>query len=170
MLRLFVPFVFILAGLGAGVGGGLMLRPDPETALQTSAHCEPTKNPDPDRMVPGQKDVDTDNPKDREYVKLNNQFVVPVVSGDLVEALVVMSLSVEIAQGKREYLYAHEPRLRDALLQAMFDHANMGGFDGAFTDANTLDVLRVSLTETARGVIGPDVSRVLIVDLARQDV
>ncbi|MCZ7674944.1 MAG: flagellar basal body-associated FliL family protein [Roseovarius sp.] len=105
-----------------------------------------------------------------DYVKLNNQFVVPVVAGKQVNSLVVMSLSIEIGEGKRDIVYAREPKLRDALLQVLFDHANMGGFAGTFTDGNTLDVLRAALTETARGILGDAVRNVLIVDIARQDM
>ena len=81
-----------------------------------------------------------------------------------------MSLSIEVTLGQRETVYAREPKLRDALLQVMFDHANMGGFAGNFTDGNTLDVLRAALTDSARGILGNSVAGILIVDIARQDV
>lgn len=105
-----------------------------------------------------------------EFVKLNNQFVVPVVSDSMVSSLVVMSLSIEVETGLRETVFQREPKLRDALLQVMFDHANIGGFDGAFTEAGNLDVLRVGLTDMARQVLPKGVFGVLIVDLARQDL
>jgi len=106
---------------------------------------------------------------EHEYVKLNNQFVVPVVARDMVTALVVMSLSVEIEPGRAENVYRHEPKLRDSFLQVLFDHANMGGFKGEFTNANNMDVLRAALTDVARATLGNLVKGVLITDIARQD-
>mgnify|MGYP000498233799 CR=1 FL=1 len=53
--------------------------------------------------------------------------------------------------------------------QVLFDHANIGGFKGAFTDANTMAILRRALLETARKTLGNDVSDVLITEIARQD-
>ena len=113
---------------------------------------------------------ETDDAGDKEYVKLNNQFVVPIVSDERVDALVVMSLSVEVNQGQKETIYAREPKLRDEFLQVLFDHANMGGFRGAFTNSNNLDVLRRSLFEAAEKAAGGVVTDVLIVEIARQDV
>ena len=100
---------------------------------------------------------------------MNNQFVVPVVSGDRVQALVVLSLSLEVPAGQKDAIYAREPKLRDSFLQVMFDHANVGGFDGAFTNANNLDVLRSALREVAQKDMGDQISDVLIIEIARQD-
>ena len=66
-------------------------------------------------------------------------------------------------------VYEREPKLRDAFLRVMFDHANAGGFDGAFTNSNQMDVLRRALREVAQKTIGPTASDVLILDIVRQD-
>lgn len=107
---------------------------------------------------------------DVEFIKLNNQFVIPIVVGDQVETLVIMSLSIELETGNSELVYRREPKLRDAFLQVLFDHANMGGFRGEFTNTANLDVLRSGLLEVAQGVVGKTVSGVLITDIARQDL
>lgn len=101
---------------------------------------------------------------------MNNQFVVPVVKGEDIAALVVMSISLEVPTGGSEQVYQREPKLRDALLQVMFDHANSGGFDGAFTSGSKMQVLRTALIEAARAELGQYVIDILITDLARQDV
>ena len=80
------------------------------------------------------------------------------------------SSSTAGATGQRETVYAREPKLRDAFLQVLFDHANMGGFRGTFTDSNNMDVLRNALNETARKSMGDLILDVLIMDIARQDV
>ncbi|MEQ8897796.1 MAG: flagellar basal body-associated FliL family protein [Roseovarius sp.] len=169
MKKLLLPLILGLVGVAGGVGAGIALRPTGQPEGLTNPcgeadHAEKAhtdENASEEGHVPG---------AEQDYVKLNNQFVVPVVSDDAVQSLVVLSLSIEIDQGQRELVYAREPKLRDAFLQVLFDHANMGGFEGTFTDGNTLDILRAALTETARNVLGTNVTGVLIVDIARQDI
>ena len=81
-----------------------------------------------------------------------------------------MALSVEAPEGAEEAIYQHEPKLRDSFLQVLFDHANTGGFDGAFTDPGMLRQLRDGLREIAQRDLDPEMVRdVLITELARQD-
>jgi hypothetical protein len=54
-------------------------------------------------------------------------------------------------------------------LQVLFDHANSGGFDGAYTDAANLITLRTALLEAAKSVLNDTVSDVLITDILRRD-
>jgi len=164
MMRKLIPIILLCLGVAGGIGAGLALRPTPGPIEpeQTSEQSEPSE-----------ANAARDDPKKnetKEYVKLNNQFIVPIVHKPLVASLVVLSLSIEIEAGQADIVYSHEPKLRDVLLQVLFDHANIGGFGGAFTNANTMDILRISLTEAAQAVLGPSVSGVLITDIARQDV
>lgn len=155
MLSKLLPLVFLTIGAGAGIGAGLMLGQAPDGGHGESAG---TSAPPEDHT-----------PENTEYIKLNNQFVVPVVLADRIDSLVVMSLSIEIGSGMRETVYAREPKLRDGFLRVLFDHANMGGFHGAFTQPERLDPLRTALLEVARLELGETVRAVLIVDIARQD-
>ncbi len=60
--------------------------------------------------------------------------------------------------------------MRDSFLQVLFDHANAGGFDGAFTEAGAMDQLRGALREVAQRDLGEElVKDVLILEIARQD-
>ena len=81
---------------------------------------------------------------------------------EVLVSMVVLSLSLEVATGKSEDIYSREPKLRDAFLQVLFDHANTGGFSGSFTDGSNLIVLRTSLKEAAALVLGSSVNDVLI--------
>lgn len=168
MKKLLLPLFLGLIGVAGGVGAGIALRPpEPPAALANPCGDIDTANGDhAGESTPDGHETEAE----QEYVKLNNQFIVPVVSDDSVASLVVMSLSVEIGPSQRDQVYAKEPKLRDAFLQTLFDHANMGGFEGTFTDGNTLDILRAALTETARNILGRSVTSVLIVDIARQDI
>lgn len=170
MLKLLLPFLLLSVGVGAGVGTALFLKPEPgEMHAVPENPCGDQSTHDAGGDDQSAQDED-ETPTNSEYVKLNNQFVVPVVGENKVEALVVISLSVEVESGRREDVYAREPKLRDAFLQVLFDHANMGGFRGAFTNSNNMDILRQALQETARKVAKDLVQGVLIVDINRQDV
>tara|TARA_R100000322_G_scaffold4921_3_gene3747 strand:- start:6551 stop:7051 length:501 start_codon:yes stop_codon:yes gene_type:complete len=161
-----LPLLLALIGLGGGVGAGLMLRPEPEPVVSIDPCGD--GSPAPVRSAVAEPEED-DEPSTTEFVKINNQFVIPVMKGGSVAALVVMAISVEVEQGSREGVYQREPKLRDAFLQVLFDHANAGGFDGAFTAGPNMQTLRTALTEVARGLLGPMVVDVLITDIARQD-
>ncbi len=150
MMGKLIPLLLALIGLGAGIGGGMVLRPAPEPVAEV---VEVEIDPE---MLP-------------EYVKMNNQFVVPVLEGGLVSAMVILSLSLEVKKGATEEVYSREPKLRDAFLQVMFDHANAGGFSGSFTDGSNLILLRTALLEMARKTLGDVINDVLISDIVRQD-
>lgn len=150
-MRKLLPILMALVGLAAGAGAGVMLRPPPPDApdAEQKAPVAPATLP--------------------EYVRLSNQFVVPVVEGGRVSAMVILSLSLEVRPGSTEGVFAREPKLRDAILQVLFDHANAGGFRGAFTDGSNLVILRQALREAATRVLGDNVTDVLIADIVRQD-
>lgn len=171
MMAKLVPIVLALIGLGVGLGVGVLLRPDPEPpAAALSDPCGEVAAPAAAAAAGGGGHGDGENASGTEFVKINNQFVIPVVHDEVIAALVVMSLSLEVTSGQTEAIYQREPKLRDVFLQVLFDHANAGGFDGAFTQGGRMGALRNALTETARAAIGPQVLDVLITDLARQDL
>jgi flagellar protein FliL len=172
MLGKLLPILLALVGLGGGVGAGLFLRPPAEAADHaTGTEAGEAKG---DQTSDGHAEEGSDEEAEPEegapeYVKMNNQFVVPVVEDGRVASMVVLSLSLEVAAGNTETVYQREPKLRDVFLQVLFDHANIGGFSGSFTDGSNLVVLRTSLKEAAALILGPMVSDVLITDIARQD-
>jgi flagellar protein FliL len=125
--------------------------------------------PDDHADAPSDHDDGDHDDAGPDYVKLNNQFIVPVVKEGRVAAMVILSLSLEAKSGATETVFAHEPKLRDVFLQVLFDHANAGGFDGTFTDGTNLVFLRKALLEVAQRTMGDTISDVLIVDIARQD-
>ncbi|CAD0186567.1 hypothetical protein RUESEDTHA_03476 [Ruegeria sp. THAF57] len=174
MLNKLIPVVFLLAGLGAGVGAAIALAPkadpeemapdDKEPASEAKSTLAKSKDAKPQKKT-GKKD----QPGDLEYLKLSKQFVIPVVDADRIAAMVTMSLSLEATSGQSDGFYAIEPKLRDRFLQVLFDHANTGGFDGNFTRSDNLSVLREALLDAARREMGPDVSDILITSVNRQD-
>ncbi|MBP1805073.1 flagellar basal body-associated FliL family protein [Rubellimicrobium aerolatum] len=189
MKRLLIPLVLLLLGLGGGVGAGLMLAPAPveEPTAELANPCGVP--PGGEAVVPGEEEhaiaegehaegepaedgeaaTGEDGLPTHDYVKLNNQFVVPLLNEGRVEALVLMSLSLEVPPGKQETTLALEPKLRDAFLQVLFDHANTGGFDGLYTASSAMRGLRSALVRGAQDAVGELVTDVLILDLVRQD-
>ena len=103
-----------------------------------------------------------------EYVALQRQMIVPIVSNDQVISLVVMSLSIEVEAGFSNDVYDREPKLRDAFLQVLFRHANTGGFSGDFTSGEKMADLRRALNSAAAQVLGPVAIQVLVTDILRQ--
>lgn len=165
MKRLLVPLLLALVGIGGGAAAGFFLRPPPAE----EAHAEDGTCPPPTEEVAAET-PESDEATGSEYVKLNNQFVVPVIKDGTVQALVILSLSVEVTAGQKPVVYEHEPKLRDGFNDVMFVHANAGGFDGTFTDAPQISRLRLSLTEIAQGLLGSSVKGVLIDSIMRQDM
>lgn len=185
-MRKLLPIIMGLLGLIAGGGAGYALRPhqvDPATegvaVLPEPEGSEGVSGPqDPaDETGHAMNDeghdaghaASPDHAGATEYVKLNNQFVVPVISDDDVTALVILSLTLAVKAGAGEHVFAAEPKLRDSFLQVLFDYANADGFSGAFTQSGRMDHLRKALLEPARSILGDTVDDVLIVDIVRQD-
>lgn len=167
MKKLLLPIILLLLGVGGGVGAGLFLAPPPEdlTDLATNPCGDAGEH-----TVAEVKDQTAEEESTNEYAKLSNQFVVPIVIEGEVSSLVVVSLSVEVSAGNKEPIFLAEPKLRDAFLQAMFDHANIGGFSGNFTSAQNLRPLREDLSRLARSIVPGVAKDVLITDILRQDV
>jgi flagellar protein FliL len=195
MIRKILPILLALIGLGGGVGAGLALKPAadhaaegetpveaaPAEAGHEAASAEPGHEAAPPEgehaaepaPAPGTQAV-PETPEGEtplhDYVKLNNQFVVPVVMDGQVASMVILALSLEVTVGGTEQVYALEPKLRDVFLQVLFDHANSGGFSGEFTESKNMVVLRDALREAAIKVLGASLTDVLIIDIARQDL
>jgi len=177
-MKKLLPVILAILGLTLGTGAGIVLKPKPEGSSLTAVAKTSTET----EVAIAETVKGTETPMRRsekenkgpevgfEYVKLNNQFIVPVVRGSKVTALVVMSLSVEVPIGQKETVYMREPKLRDTFLQVLFNHANSGGFDGTFTSGEKMDDLRGSLFEAATAVLGEAASDVLILDIVRQDI
>lgn len=152
MARKLLPLVLGLLGLCLGAGAGYFLRalPDAENPTPVAAPASA-----PETL--------------KDYAKLANPFVIPVLVKGHVSSIMVLQLSLEVTAGATADVDAAEPKLRDVFLQVLFDHANSGGFDGAYTDAANLITLRTALLEAAKSVLNDTVSDVLITDILRRD-
>ena len=165
-----LPILMLILGIGGGIGAGIMLAPAPEMTEVAAKGDEHDMATDEAVADHSEAEEEEDPTQQNEFIKIKNQFVIPVVERDQMTAMVVLSLSLETKPGMSGKVHTYEPKLRDVFLRVLFDHANMGGFRGAFTRSEILDPLRTSLREEARRFLGKDVVDVLILDITRQDV
>lgn len=179
-MKKLLPILLLLMGGGGGVAAGYFLRPpppEPEMMAETScaegeADCEPQANEGAAPEVASEGGGEEAGPAESgggpEYVALQRQMIVPIVSDDRVISLVVLSLSIEVEAGFTNDVYDREPKLRDAFLQVLFRHANTGGFNGDFTSGEKMADLRRALNSAAAQVLGPVAIQVLVTDILRQ--
>ncbi len=180
--------ILLLIGAGGGIGAGLFLRPAPATpeaetacakgeegcamdaaggeAMVEAGHGEAPPEPPAEEADPQLEDLTAAGGP--EYVALERQMIVPIVSADQVISLVVLSLSIEVQSGFSDQARVREPKLRDAFLQVLFRHANTGGFSGDFTSGEKMADLRRALNRAAGQVLGPAAIQVLVTDILRQ--
>ena len=164
MKKIILPVLLATMGTAAGSAAGYFLRP-----AETVAMPDETPEAEPTYTEVTSAPLEEEN-KDVEYAKLSNQFVVPVVEDGRMKSLVIMTLSVEVPTGEKAAVFEVEPRLRDAFFSALIEHANIGGFDGNFTSSANMRSLREALFDASQTAVGPMISDVLILDIARQDV
>lgn len=171
-MKKLLPIILGVVGLSVGVGAGAFLQPKPDEDLTMheceigDEACEAEKNTPAKKTKVAAPDPDVE----WEYVKLPKQFVIPIIRKDRVRALVVIALSLEVTPGVSDAVLAKKPKLRDAFLQVMFDHANSGGFDGAFTTGESMKDLRGALKEAAEGLLGDILESVLIEEIVKQNM
>jgi hypothetical protein len=178
MKKLLLPLVLAILGVVGGAGAGWFLKPapvvEPEPCLDDAGEplepevCEERRAAEEEAAMAEPAPVDPDAPAP-EFFRFDRPFVVPLMGQGRVAALMVASVSIEVETGQLPAVEAREPRLRDAMLRVMFDHAYAGGFDGDFTAAYVMKDLRRNLLAAARKVAGAPVRDVLVVDIYRDD-
>ncbi len=161
-MKKLVPILFALIGFTIGGGIGFVTRTPPEQDSEQEGI-------DAKKEEAVAKHSDNAALEDRAYVKMNNQFVIPVLGTSRVAALVVLSISLEVSADDTEIIYTKEPKLRDAFIEVLFDYAYAGGFGADFVASANLDALKMRLLEAAEIAMPQKISDVLITDLVRQD-
>jgi len=161
MLKKLLPLFGLLLGLAGGGGAALVLAP--AETVETA----------PEDAVTGQDKANMEDaaeaPQNTEIVKLPNQFVVPVILQNRVRAMVILSVALEVEAGAADRVRTLEPKLRDTFLAELFNLAALDGFKDELITRETLDLVKVALTERSKNILGLDHVTVLITDMARQD-
>lgn len=191
-MKLILPILLAVFGLAGGLAGGFMLKPAPPAEememAEDGAKAEGEKTAAGDMADKENAGDEADKDKKAakkpkkpkktadgeapavDYVKLDSQFVVPVIKNEEVESLMVISMALEVQPGLEDTVYQREPRLRDSLLQVLFRHSESGAFGGAFTSPDLMNDLRDSLLYAAQEVLGDAAYAVLLTNIIRQDL
>ncbi len=162
MLTKLIPVLLAAAGLSGGLGAGIMLRPTGAEGPQAAAEAHAADQ--------GGGYGGDHGGGEAAFVRLNQQFVVPVLDQGRVSSLVALSLTLNVVPGSADTALEAEPLLRDRFLRVLLDHANSGGFDGAFTSNGAMDKLKALLIEAGNATLGDVVRDVLVLSISRQDV
>ncbi len=104
-----------------------------------------------------------------DYVKLNNQFIVPVIADGKVSSLVILSLSLEVTAGGAPRSMRSSRNCATLSCRYCSDHANSGGFAGNFTEGEQDAGAAQCAARGGGKLLGSIVSDVLIVDIVRQE-
>lgn len=103
------------------------------------------------------------------YLDFRRNFIIPVMGDNRVDALVLLTFSVEMEADKIEEARTREPRIRDAFMKQLLSLSHEGVFNQDITDPDVYNVIQERLLETAREVVDENVKSILLVDFARQD-
>lgn len=170
MMKTILPLLLAIVGVAGGAGAGFFLRPaaSPPAAGEEAQEGETAAAKDDH----GDKDDHggAATPGDATYLKLDQQFVVPVLEDGRVSSMVALSLTLDIDESQATAAIQRQPLMRDRFLRVLMDHANSGGFDGTFTSNGALGKLKTALVDAGNAAVGGGIKDVLILDVARQDV
>lgn len=170
MFRKLFPVLLICVTIAGGFAAGQKLRPVADEPEKDNAAAgggsEAALSGDLQELAGEAGALKAVNPG---YFRFPDQFFVPVMHGDRLDGVMVLTLTVEMEASVSEAVYAREFRLRDAFLRALLIHANTGGFDGNYTTEPRMRRLRRDLLSTARQVTEGRITDVLIGDIVRQE-
>lgn len=169
-MKKLLPILLPLIGLAGGAGAGFVLKPKPAPAPCLDEHgAEAPAAACVDEEALGEPGIESEDPADAsEFKKMERQLIVPLVEGGRVSHLMALTLSLEIAPGGTAQVESRMPRIRDALLRALFEHAFSGGFDGDFTAEYVMNDLRRAMLVAARKAGGEEIRNVLVSDIIKQ--
>ena len=180
-----VPLFLILLGLGAGIGAGIALKPahkagiDASTKEGAGATTAENKSDPASKNGKGKAIPDpgaTEAPKDeteikeRTYVSIGTQTIIPVVEGERTRALMLFELAVDVYPSAHDQAVMLEPRLRDAFLRELLKMSSTGAFTKTYTEDWVIDELRKNLGKAARRFLGDGMREILVLDVIRQEL
>ena len=169
-MKKILPILIILIAAIGGAAGGMVFRPPADMAAGEDAMAgENHGESNTSSKSSGRDDVE-DMRGEYDYVKFSRQFVIPVINGGGVKALVVVDIQLEVEPGTSEAAFSREPKIRDAFLKVLYQIAHTGGFGGSLVSDYILKDMHDDLETAARAILGDSLHDVLITDLLRQDL
>jgi hypothetical protein len=150
------------------VGDFFKSQKNPEVSAQSSKYESETKKSDKKDKKSSEKG-DYSSGGDIEILKFKRQFVVPVLEGGQVDALVILNLNVELNSDAPSSAFTYEPKFRDAFTRELLKMSRQGLFGQELTSPDTYEIIRETLLVASKQVMKDGVENVLILDLSRQD-
>lgn len=173
MKKLFLPVIAVVAailGAGAGLGARTVLATDGEKPGKAEvdrddAHAKTADKKEGHGKSSGKAHGGSE---DANFMKFSRQFVVPVVSREARNGFMIFDIMIDVDPAILSTSYPLEPRLRDAFLRVLLDHAADGALERALRDADAMDELRGDLLLPARDILGEGANGILITDVGLQ--
>lgn len=175
MIKKLIPIIALLIAAGGGLFAGEKLRGDDHDAgksIVTADGAEKTSGGHGAEKTSGGHGAENHGKKggrEIDYFRFPTQFFVPVMHGDRLDGIMILTLTIEAKTEDMATIHHKEFRLRDGFLQTLLIHANTGGFDGNFTTEPHMRRLREALMKTAGEISGGTIKSILIEDIIRQD-
>lgn len=178
MKKLLIPLVALIVGLVAGIGGGSALSSKDGSGGEEAAtddhgsegHVDTPPEPAADaHSDAGHGDAGHGASPDSFYT-LPGQFIIPIVGGENVQAVVLLSIGLETTPEGRGDVMRMEPRLRSAILAALFDLSSIGGMSGDFTAPDWRNRVSQAVKHAATAVAGNKVTAVDLLEINKQNL
>ncbi|MEM5518849.1 flagellar basal body-associated FliL family protein [Henriciella sp. AS95] len=104
------------------------------------------------------------------YYRFTREFVVPIISDERVDSLVILNLNLEVDSAVSDKLFSMEPKLRDNIMTTLIKLSNDGHTLHSLTDVENYESIRSLILANLQDVISDGIRNVLILDMAKQDL
>lgn len=104
------------------------------------------------------------------YYRFTREFVVPIISNERVDSLVILNLNLEVDNSVSDKLFSMEPKIRDNIMTTLIKLSNDGDTLHSLTDVENYETIRALILANLQDVISDGIRNVLILDMAKQDL
>lgn len=174
MLNKILPILITLIAVGGAGFAALQIkgapqRPEKEVSHE-GGHDGGGEHGGGDHGEGGVHKVEAAEPKNQlGYLDFQRNFIIPVVGENRVDALILLTFSIEMDASKIEEARTREPRIRDAFMKTLLTLSHEGVLSQDITDPDVYTIIQERLLATAKSIVDEDVESILLVDFARQD-
>lgn len=164
-----LPILLIVVGAVAGAVAAEYLAADPDAEKALAMAQEGGDRAEGmaktgDAIENGDASMDAEEKPQRSVVPLSRRIIVPVVTAQRTEALVLLDVAVEVPAEIAPEVHNAIPKLRDSFLTAMLSLAAGGAFDKGLADPLLLENVRRILTDRVRAILPEPSAEVLVLE------
>lgn len=162
-----LPVLFVLLGAVAGaVAAEFLSPPATEGGVVEAATEVPDARAEAVAAMPGADEAADESAAavERSIVPLGRRIIVPVVTAQRTEALVLLDVVIEVPAALAPETHNAIPKLRASFLTAMLSLSAGGAFDAGVADPLLLESVRKILTDRARSILPERSAEVLVLE------